>query len=274
MPVLEHERLKAPSQDDSIWRYMGLSKFKDLLETSKLYFCRLDKFDNDPMEGVVPDGNYTPEFLTPVHHLDVIIEPIGNRADFRLQTNNQIKLVPLKECYGKDYESKIAEDKKKNLSERQTMFVNCWHKNEIENEAFWRMYHDTNEPTVAIKTTVKRLKESFKTESWVYIADVQYYDENGTIPTGNGLYQVVHKRKQFEYEKEIRLIYWSELMYNKLAPPMRDSRIDVDINTLISEVWVSPKASESDLSVIKFLTNKIGLAANVKISTILKKPKL
>lgn len=36
-----------------IWRYIDFTKFVDLVDSSQLYFSRLDKFE-DPFEGTMP----------------------------------------------------------------------------------------------------------------------------------------------------------------------------------------------------------------------------
>jgi hypothetical protein len=40
-----------PSPLDSLWRYLDLAKYISLLDQSALYFCRADKFFDDPFEG-------------------------------------------------------------------------------------------------------------------------------------------------------------------------------------------------------------------------------
>lgn len=274
MPVIPHGRLKDPSPNDIVWRYMTLSKFKDLIDRSQLYFCSLDKYDNDPMEGVVPEKNYAPDFKTPVLVTDLTLIPTSDPTKFTVQNNSGMRMIPLKDHYGNNYEREVKANKEHDLQKRKAMFVNCWHKNTSESEAFWRIYTDPNEPTVAIKTTVRDLVKAFpRDKSYLFISDVLYYDENDSIPTGNDLYQVIHKRKQFEYEKEVRLIYWSGLKYNELAPgSMNDSRIDVDLKTLIPELWISPRASDKDYEDIQAIIKKAGLSPTLKRSTVLKKP--
>jgi hypothetical protein len=41
----------AGDQDAVIWRFMKLVKFRDLMTTGELYFCRADLFPNDVREG-------------------------------------------------------------------------------------------------------------------------------------------------------------------------------------------------------------------------------
>ncbi len=38
-----HEGLTIPRDDARVWRYMDIGKFVSLLNTSTLFFCRLDR---------------------------------------------------------------------------------------------------------------------------------------------------------------------------------------------------------------------------------------
>ena len=44
------------SDDTILWRYLSFPKFLDILETSSLYFRRIDCFD-DKREATQPDGS-------------------------------------------------------------------------------------------------------------------------------------------------------------------------------------------------------------------------
>lgn len=53
----EHEDIDTPGDEVVIWRYMSIDKYIHLLDTSLLYMCRADKFE-DPWEAVWPDGYF------------------------------------------------------------------------------------------------------------------------------------------------------------------------------------------------------------------------
>jgi len=60
----------------------------------------------------------------------------------------------------------------------QCIAVNCWHANDCESEAMWRLYAD-NGKAVAIETSVDALKESIKSGMSghiVHIYPVKYLD--------------------------------------------------------------------------------------------------
>ena len=59
-PIAPIHKEDWPFQDvadhETLWRYLDLCKFEDLLKTSTLYFARSDRFC-DPFEGRFSPGN-------------------------------------------------------------------------------------------------------------------------------------------------------------------------------------------------------------------------
>ena len=49
--------VKYPALDATLWRYMDVAKFADLLESKALFFARANKLE-DPFEGSWPDANH------------------------------------------------------------------------------------------------------------------------------------------------------------------------------------------------------------------------
>jgi hypothetical protein len=73
MPVIDDLHFKnlvlQPSNDScTIWRYMAIDKFRDLLNTQKLYFSSIQKNrEQDKMEGTYPDiGRQLPNEFYPL----------------------------------------------------------------------------------------------------------------------------------------------------------------------------------------------------------------
>ena len=129
-----------PDLDIVVWRYMSLQKFEWLLEDKALFFCRLDMFPDDPFEGTIPK----------------------KEAEFRAKTHENEKTI----------------ENISNLHRRfkRRLTVNCWHINNSENDAMWRLYLDDN-CGVTIKTTVKNLLNSFEnTTEEIFCSKVRYID--------------------------------------------------------------------------------------------------
>jgi hypothetical protein len=151
---------------------------------------------------------------------------------------------------------------------RFTKYINCWHMNDSESDAMWKLYGNSAGETVAIKTTVGGLIKSLETSATpVYIGKMKY--EERDRPEGNLYLPVTYKRKPFRHEKELRLCVSSASNDNPpdlaqlkqaLAPLGIDNRSDVeilkeigdkgiqvpvDLNQLIHEVVICPNSKHS-----------------------------
>src|SRR5687768_8033982 len=91
-----------------IWRYMDFTKFVSMLENGGLFFSRLDCLD-DPFEGSYP------------------------RADDELAATKYSPTV------------RAASAAFTKMSTRKRIMVNCWHMNEHESAAMWKLYAKTSE---------------------------------------------------------------------------------------------------------------------------------
>jgi hypothetical protein len=69
MSFKESDQIETPNDDTIVWRYMNIDKIFDLLKTKEIYFRRIDRFPDDPHEGIPPNGS---EFQTQNHLKRVI----------------------------------------------------------------------------------------------------------------------------------------------------------------------------------------------------------
>jgi hypothetical protein len=70
---------------------------------------------------------------------------------------------------------------------------------------------------------------------------------------------ITNKRKSFQHEQEVRIFV---LESEKLGLSTTE-RVKIDINTLIENVYVNPKAPSWVYETIKSVSKKYGLKANV-----------
>jgi hypothetical protein len=91
-------------------------------------------------------------------------------------------------------------------SRRQQLFVNCWHLGNHESEAMWRIYCG-REDGVAIVLPYSRLRDS-TSEANTFIGKVDYIPYEAEMLTSDwGNFSLaIHKRKEFEYEHEARIV--------------------------------------------------------------------
>ena len=113
MPAeINHPVFEAPLDINvKIWRYIDFTKFVSLLDTKALFFTRADML-GDPYEG---STSYFNKANWPIIYKDkILIESLHSATSH-------------------------------NAWKRQWTFVNCWHMNEIESAAMWKLYAQTNE---------------------------------------------------------------------------------------------------------------------------------
>ena len=205
--IKEFRGFDMPEDSTTVWRYMDFTKFVDLLSKKSLFFVKSTKFE-DPFEGLYPT---------------------------KITAGNL------------DFHKEVAKI-------REFNFVNCWHINDHESAAMWNLYLKTTEG-VAVKTTVSGIKSAFSScQEEILIGKVRYWDyENGDPDelysnAANGLggttiNPIIYKRKSFEHENEMRLIYSKFNMHDMENPPKENGfSISADLNELIQEVYIAPYA--------------------------------
>lgn len=162
---------------------------------------------------------------------------------------------------------------------REFIFVNSWHLGEHESAAMWRLYLNGNEG-ICIKSTCQGLIDSVSNYNTynVYVGLVKYanYDAD-FLPTDNLLKPYFFKRRSFEHEREIRALIWTlangknDLKANKHAND-KGIYVDVDLNTLIKIIHVSPAAPYWLEELVRSVTARYGLAVEVKKSDLASGP--
>jgi hypothetical protein len=154
-------------------------------------------------------------------------------------------------------------------NKRHKVILHCWHMNESESAAMWNSYTKRNYG-IAIKTTFRRLSDSLDkaNSDAISIGMVKYVD-----------YDKEWMDQSFEHEKELRA--YTELptvgprqVIPDIGPPYIEYVTDttdlkqrtesgkfvpVDVNKLISEIYVSPTAPSSHVDSIKDIAEMYGL---------------
>ena len=161
--------------------------------------------------------------------------------------------------------------------------INCWHINEHESAAMWKLYLKSNEG-VAIQSTYSNLKASFIDVNDVFIGIVKYIDyETEFFPMDNDFIRFLHKRKSFQHEQELRAItskFPKAPKTNENIPAMDINQetmehgiaINIDINTLIQKIYIAPEAPSWHLDLIKGVISKYGYNFDVVQSKLNENP--
>lgn len=232
---LEHPCFPQPVDAEiKVWRHMDIGKFIDILKRKSLFFSRLDLL-GDPLEGSI-----TKVFF---YARQMELENIGMSDD-------------------------IPQFSKLNQRMNKSMFVNSWYCNDSESEAMWKLYCSNNDG-IAIQTTYNKLVSSVNYDEQIYIGLVKYVDyDKDWFPSGNVFYPVMHKRKAFEHEREIRLVKTvSELWSGKKEYPT-GIHCFWEIDKFIENIYVNPYAPEWYFEVVTDILEKYNCRLNIKWSVI------
>ncbi len=220
---------------------MEFSKYVDMLTTNTLYFTRADRLE-DPYD------------CSPMQFLG--------------QSEKQLSLE-----YPRFREGK----RQHNTFERLFVYLNCWHMNDVESAALWKLYSENKYETIAIQTTFGKFESEIK-DKWprdgIFISKVKYDPENAGEPIGNppegrlfsglGRANIIFKRPSFAHEKELRAFIHQRVdqlkelqLRNKthLEKLMKERpeyiRIKITPSNLIERVYVSPNATDTFVELVK-----------------------
>lgn len=234
-------RYEEVSPTAKLWRYMDLAKFISLIGKKKLYFASLESFE-DIFEGAkgtvnrkgIWDGFYSDFFKKAIQTV-----PGMNREDLTDEyiEKNSMRLLSEWGAMGE--------------LERKNVFVSCWHCNQYESDAMWKLYSANVKNALAIQTTGRQLFEALGKDPSVEIGKVRYIDYTKQFAPINGAYW--YKRKSFEYEQEVRAV-----THVRKAACCGVEK-DVDIEKLIAGVYISPYAPKWFEDVVRDITEKYGL---------------
>lgn len=206
----EHPSFKTPTNRDvQIWRYMDLAKYLAILQRRSLFFPRATLL-GDPFEGSST-------------------KPMVAERQYIMRNWNVDQFL-----VGEHF---------KNLVEKY--LVSCWHINEHESAAMWSLYLRSNEG-VCIQSTYRRLRSCLP--KCVLIGEVKYIDyQTEGFSSGMVFNFIMHKRKSFGHERELRAVFW-EMDGTPDAQPYKTKIepaglwIEVDLPSLIETVHISPAA--------------------------------
>ena len=146
---------------------------------------------------------------------------------------------------------------------RRRVFLSCWHQNEHESAAMWRIYL-SGEDGVAIRSSVQRLTSIFESApEHVCMGAVRYLDyAHDHVPERHELDPFFCKRSNFDYEREVRIAW----------PAARESHepgryLKTDLEQLIEQVVVSPSAEAWFEELVCSVTQRYGFKLPIAASS-------
>lgn len=247
---INHPSFLQPDDPDvPLWRYMDLSKFADLLQRRSLAFPRADRL-GDPFEGSVPVANAL--------HIQRVIEARqnGNSTDPYEMLDDETLL---------DMARQVSDARRQMI---KSSYVSCWHMNEHESLAMWKVYSASDE-AVCIRTSYRTLTELLPDNC--FIGQVSYINYNAhQIPYNSLFAPLVHKRMSFSYEREARAIICDGVGLGQDLDEIK--YVAVDLGQLVDRIFISPDAPDWFLDVVKGLAKTYDLTAPIERSELSASP--
>ncbi|GGE18129.1 DUF2971 domain-containing protein [Primorskyibacter flagellatus] len=245
MPAnVDHPCFPQPTSIDAkLWRFMSIPKFLSLATSKTLHFTRLDRL-RDTFEGTLPNPNLT-----------------NNRERYAAQFQDHPNI---------DVDELILKLEQVRANTRSKSFVNCWHINAHESAAMWDLYGG-GQTAVAIQTTYRKLISA--APSGIYSGMVRYIDfENEWLNEDNLFYPIMHKRRSFEHEREVRLVainLGDNLgVMEGVSYYGEGAHVSIDPNTLIEKVYVSPESPNWEYDALTQTFKELGITAPIQQSSL------
>jgi hypothetical protein len=263
-----------PNMGAPIWRYTDVPKFVSILSTGSLYFCsprlliKLDKW-----EAIYPE-QFLRAWIDALH-----LKTKASAEDFL----RKIAWTPFDASRHPGFDQmnrRVAEMNADLLRERRRddlakAFVNCWHINEYESHAMWKLYGTGD---IAIRSTIQRLQDSFANyKPLVRMGEVEYIDHltaalrlerDDVRKWGSNFAPLFLKHKSFSYENELRVMTFTA----RPRPRTPGIVVPVDLNQLIESVYISPRAPKFFKGVVTSLLKHYGRDKISVVPSTLKNP--
>ena len=245
-----HPTFVQPEDENvKVWRYMDFTKLVSLIDSGSLFFTRADHL-GDPFEGSWPKINVLARQQPP----DSL--PSGSREGF-------VKVMAKLGEINREWPKHLA--------------INCWHMNEHESAAMWKLYLKSDEG-IAVQSTYSKLRASITDAEQVFLGVVKYIDyETQGIDPGNILASFVHKRKSFEHEREIRAVITKWPTGDKGMDFTQETigdglNIKVDLEALIERIYVAPSTPTWFSDLVRALIQRYGYSFDVQHSKLNEQP--
>ena len=136
----------------------------------------------------------------------------------------------------------------------------------------WKLFSSATEQSICIQSTYARLREALPDD--VLLGTVNYiaYDRDH-IPFDDLWWPLLHKRKSFEYERELRAV-WSDMDSIRGETAARRAGVwkKVDMPRLIEGVYVSADAHTWFLKLVRKVLRRYDTHLEVRQSDLADEP--
>jgi Protein of unknown function (DUF2971) len=226
--------------DQNLLRYIELDKLVFLFLNEALPLVRMTLL-GDPFEGSLPP----------------ILAALLREQGRRLMTDKKTgaPLYPIE--YLENPKQYLEKARAREIKERGNHFLSCWHADDHESEAMWRLYANYNKG-MAIQSDIRTLAQALPSEynnkgfsTPIAISSVEYIDfrdpPERLLRSNNRRLELL-KRIAFEHEKEVRIHTRLSCGYGvspeKVQPEVERDYIllSTPIDKIIKKIIIAPGA--------------------------------
>jgi len=246
-------------EDQRLFRYIDIQKLVLMVTENALPLSRITTF-NDPFEGSYP--------------------PIWIEMERLIFRHVLGEMLPDK--YREDPEGYLEKSKKNEYNWRRNNFASCWHANDDESEAMWKLYAGYDKG-IAIQTDIATLVEGLPSrydtnghKAPIHIDAVRYIDfkhpDMSRWKSGLTPFYLV-KRKPFEFEREVRIRTILSPGWG-VGPEVEGDFIllKTDLKRIIKRVILAPGCSDSYREQVSSVIKEQGFDFRVEDSALAGKP--
>lgn len=232
MPGGPVQRLRNPPElmQCTIWRFMSLEKFQNMLESNCLYFPRANLL-GDRYEGSVP----LKHLRMREEQIEELLPHLQGQDKHRRKTRDE--LLSTLANYGKTLPSR--------------MFVSCWHLRESESD-FWHLYADRR-TSICLRSTFERLYVQLAPHA--VVGSVRYVDYDSAALPGDAATPFgpfFYKRHAYAHESEARaVIWWFPRFPADWRTPPRGLSVPTNLEILLDGVYYSPYSEPRFSAIVK-----------------------
>ena len=226
--------LNPPDPDSFIWRYFPLDKFISLITSGQLFFAKASSFE-DPFEG-----------------------------DYGKAAKQKIR-----DKYG---DGQYLRDFKTFEFLREYTYISCWHENQHESDAMWKLYGNA----IAVKakfSSIHKLLDWSEAEI-KQSGRVNYIDyDTEHVNVESSYLPYFFKRLSFAHEREVRfLIQEHRYDWNEYPPSSPGKLAQLNINSDFEEIVLSPTMESYVANAVERVLQQAGVSITVRQSTLLNRP--
>src|SRR5581483_4478671 len=153
---------------------------------------------------------------------------------------------------------------------RRCVAIRCWHSNEDESAAMWKLY-SAQQQAIAIRTTYSKLQSALSRNGSVMLAPVRYISSNKDDASFDSIFSAfLYKERSFQFEHEVRAIMADLQCFHPNgsngAASHEGSWVQVNLESLIDTIVIAPDAERWYYELVRRVTVHYGLSKPVQQS--------